>query len=86
MRRWWQGILTVLLAGCAALPKDKGLDPVIHPGMLDTSQTGEPYHANLDEMGTAPELTNEVWLNTETPMRLAGLRGKVVLLDMWTFG
>ncbi len=40
----------------------------------------------LDNFGPAPELVNEVWLNTDGPLRLADLRGKVVLLDMWTFG
>jgi hypothetical protein len=40
----------------------------------------------LPNLGPAPELTNEVWLNTDEPLRLANLRGKVVLLDMWTFG
>lgn len=25
------------------------------------------------------------WLNTEQPLTLAGLRGKVVVLDFWTF-
>jgi hypothetical protein len=40
----------------------------------------------LPNLGPAPELTNEVWLNTDEPLRLASLRGKVVLLDMWTFG
>lgn len=44
------------------------------------------FVANLPDWGAAPELTNEVWLNTENPLRLADLRGKVVLLDMWTFG
>ncbi|MFB3062535.1 MAG: redoxin domain-containing protein [Candidatus Binatia bacterium] len=33
----------------------------------------------------APELTNEVWLNSE-PQRLAELKGKVVLVEFWTFG
>jgi hypothetical protein len=40
----------------------------------------------LRNFGPAPELTNETWLNTDTPLRLADLRGKVVLVDMWTFG
>jgi len=26
------------------------------------------------------------WLNVEQPLTMAGLRGKVVLLDFWTFG
>ena len=34
----------------------------------------------------APELANEVWINTDVPLRLADLRGKVVAIDMWTFG
>ncbi len=41
--------------------------------------------ANLENYGPAPELNNELWLNTE-PLRLAGLRGKVVLVEFWTFG
>jgi thiol-disulfide isomerase/thioredoxin len=40
----------------------------------------------LKDLGLAPELTNDVWLNTEGPLRLADLRGKIILLDMWTFG
>ncbi len=43
-------------------------------------------NASLPDYGVAPELTNAVWLNSAQPIRLAELRGKVVLLDMWTFG
>jgi hypothetical protein len=42
--------------------------------------------ADLPDLGEAPELNNEVWLNTDRPLRLSDLRGKVVLIDMWTFG
>jgi thiol-disulfide isomerase/thioredoxin len=42
--------------------------------------------ATLPDLGTAPELTNEVWVNVDSPLRLAGLRGRVILLEMWTFG
>ena len=35
----------------------------------------------------APELSgHRGWLNTDKPLSLAGLKGKVVLLDFWTYG
>jgi hypothetical protein len=46
----------------------------------------QPVRAALENYGPAPELTNEVWLNGNQPLRLADLRGNVVLIDMWTFG
>ncbi len=42
--------------------------------------------SSLPDLGPAPELTNETWLNVDAPLRLADLRGKVVAIDMWTFG
>jgi hypothetical protein len=41
--------------------------------------------ADLQDHGSAPELHNEAWLNSE-PLKLADLRGKVVLVEFWTFG
>jgi len=40
----------------------------------------------LPDRGLAPELTNDAWLNTDRPLRLEDLRGKVVLLQFWTYG
>lgn len=35
----------------------------------------------------APELTGGIgWLNTDKPLSLAALKGKIVLLDFWTYG
>ena len=39
----------------------------------------------LRDRGAAPELDSEVWLNSD-PLRLADLRGKVVMVEFWTFG
>jgi thiol-disulfide isomerase/thioredoxin len=41
---------------------------------------------SLQFIGPAPELAGKVWLNVQYPMRLANLRGRVVLIAMWTFG
>lgn len=41
--------------------------------------------ASLPDLGPAPELTNLIWLNTPSPLRLADLHGEVVGLEMWTF-
>ncbi len=45
-----------------------------------------PERTSLPDLGPAPELTNDTWLNVDAPLRLEDLRGRVVLLEMWTFG
>lgn len=52
----------------------------------DQPPTEELIVVNLEDLGPAPEIENEVWLNTERPLSLASQRGKVVLLEFWTFG
>lgn len=42
---------------------------------------GQAYRPGLP----APEITNETWVNSE-PRSLSKLRGKVVLVEFWTFG
>jgi len=74
--------LALLLFGLSAC------GTVATPELEPESETSRPMPtaAFLPDLGPAPELTNEVWLNVDTPLRLADLRGKVVALEMWTFG
>jgi cytochrome c biogenesis protein CcdA/thiol-disulfide isomerase/thioredoxin len=45
-----------------------------------------PEDARLGDFGAAPPLIAEgPWFNTTAPMDMEGLRGKVVLIDFWTY-
>jgi hypothetical protein len=73
--RFWLSLLTLLtltLTGCASAVTNE-------PAPTDGK-------AAYPDLGPAPEISGETWLNTPVPLRLADLRGQVVLLDMWTFG
>ncbi len=74
MKRFWYLGLIIGLTACATAAA--GNETVTKP----TSP------ASLPDLGPAPELTNESWLNVDAPLRLADLRGKVVAMEMWTFG
>jgi hypothetical protein len=75
MMRLWMifAVSLVLLTSCV-------------PTHLEPDQPISVDSESYPNLGAAPELTNEVWLNTDQPLHLEDLRGKVVLLDMWTFG
>jgi thiol-disulfide isomerase/thioredoxin len=77
MKRLLFGLIAFLLFGCASQQNDTSAPPV------DSSM---PKLATLPDLGLAPELTNDIWLNVDAPLRLADLRGKVVIVEMWTFG
>jgi len=47
------------------------------------AQAGLP--ASLTTPRPAPQWKNESWLNTDGPLSLAQLKGKVVLLNFWVF-
>lgn len=52
---------------------------------VSTADASKNNLSGLEDLGPAPELHNTVWLNVDQPLHLADLRGKVVLLEMWTF-
>jgi hypothetical protein len=97
MKRWWIGLVVVVLSACGGLgggqgdavgQGSEGEDGTARREAPVVVPTDAPTEAAvvLEDYGPAPELSNEVWLNTDKPLRLADLSGKVVLVDMWTFG
>jgi hypothetical protein len=73
-------LLFVFLLSACATSSNATVDPAIEP----SHQTFQ--RSNLPDLGKAPELTNEIWINTSENLRLEDLKGQVVLLEMWTFG
>lgn len=82
MKRFLFGLLALILFGCA--PQTVGTSQSDASQQMDESAIAKTIA--LPDLGPAPELTNNVWLNVSSPLRLADLRGKVVIIDMWTFG
>ena len=74
MKRLIAGLFALALFGCSMMKNTQPIDSPLSNAAI------------LPDLGPAPELTNETWLNVDAPLRLADLRGKVILLEMWTFG
>jgi DNA-binding beta-propeller fold protein YncE len=60
---------------------------VLAAGLAACTASGEPAPSPFAGTEAAPEFPQGLdWLNTDRPLSLAALRGKVVLLDFWTYG
>src|ERR671932_1067472 len=69
----------VALSGCLLLSAAGG--------RTQDEKGGDDVSARQQGRVRAPELEGgRGWLNTDRPLSIAALRGKVVLLDFWTYG
>ena len=85
MRKILSLTLLLLLAACSP-GRSKPTASIENTATAPTPTMKEPVRAQLDDLGPAPELENKIWLNSQGPLHLRDLGGKVVLLEMWTFG
>jgi len=89
---WGTAVLLILIlaiAACsapAAEEASRSENEAVATSGTEVPPTREEIVVNLPDMGEAPEFQNEVWLNSDGPVTLASQRGKVVLLEFWTFG
>jgi hypothetical protein len=66
----WRALAVLTLAGTMGV--GTGRDPAAgQPG----ARIGQP----------APEITGGPWINSD-PLSMAGLRGRVVFVEFWTYG
>lgn len=80
-------VVSPTLVVMAQQPTAAPATPLLPTATLPPSPTPSEQRllAELPNFGRAPELFNTVWLNSDRPLRLAGLLGNVVLLDFWTY-
>ena len=85
------GSTNVPTAGLPADPADEAMDAPVEvaaqvAGEPEPTAVVEAQRADLPDLGRAPDITNETWLNSAAPLTLSDQRGKVVLVEFWTFG
>ena len=79
------GLLAIVIVGRAGLSWNS-VSAQSAPATGSQQEAETVYVSSLRDYGPAPEISGDSWLNTDVPLRLNNLKGKVVLLDMWTFG
>lgn len=69
----------------ASIPAPTASAPTAESSSSPATPEQAALLAKLRPQGEAPELFNEVWLNSD-PLKLSDLRGQVVIVEFWTYG
>jgi thiol-disulfide isomerase/thioredoxin len=69
----------------AASPLAPTTSSIIDEGTTAVAVAPPVPTIDLPDLGEAPEISHDVWINSDNPLQLADLRGQVVLVDFWTY-
>ncbi|HSS21634.1 MAG TPA: redoxin family protein [Pyrinomonadaceae bacterium] len=84
------GLIVVVLTAIVSVSYAKGMGPFGLVGLGVRKATSNEGIVSSDKVTnensapTAPEISSGTWINSG-PLTLKGLRGRVVLVDFWTF-
>ncbi|MEZ4516846.1 MAG: redoxin domain-containing protein [Chloroflexota bacterium] len=81
--------MSALLIACSPQLSGTEASAATTPSTVETPIPTVPASVPMIELvdaGPAPEITNDTWINSDEPLTLDSQRGKVVLLEFWTFG
>ena len=79
-------LLIALVVAACSRQASQPPTPIAGETAVPPTATSAPQITSLPDLGEAPEIENEIWLNADAPITLASQRGKVVLIEFWTFG
>jgi len=83
-RPWLRRLFLLIVSVVLGLLVARLFDP--RAGELAAEDNMEKL-VRKEDRPEAPDLTGvTAWINVDKPLSMAALKGKVVLLDFWTFG
>jgi hypothetical protein len=87
---FWRCRMNYLLAGTAMILLMNGCSRFKSEDSFNLDEklnsTNQVHEVELYYYGLALELAPSIWLNSDAPLQISDLLGKVVLIDFWTFG
>ena len=82
--RWLFSVIFVSMLG-VALALDRYSPTATLADRIALSLTQHPQGVQVEDARPAPVWRNASWLNSASPVSLASLKGRVVLLNFWVF-
>lgn len=80
------GLSALVLASCSTAGRGSQAPVASATPVAPPTAVSDPNHSYAGTIPAPPFPTGLQWLNTSAPVTMNELRGKVVILDFWTYG